>query len=129
MELGGSGVRFGTASLVFLVHRLHLSAPPVQSLFDFLFSSLFGRFVIPAWSAEVSLGNEMLREIVSVLITFAMAEALGSRVMRIPQVARDRQRAAGSNVLECGVDGRNGAVAFGSGGNVKGRFGNGDARF
>src|SRR5688572_131834 len=87
-------------------------APLVQSLLDLLLNTLLRWFVVTLLCPKVILGHEMVRMIVRVLVSLAVAEAFRAFVVRVPQMLRHGQRAAGLNVLQRRVDRRNARVAL-----------------
>src|SRR5258705_6264572 len=74
--------------------------PFVHPLLDFLFHALIGWRVVMLVGAQVILRGEMIRMVVRVLVTFAVAEAFGALVMRVAQVSRHGEGAAGADVVQ-----------------------------
>src|SRR5439155_12251215 len=99
--------------------------PFCDAFFYLLFGALVGRFAVFLCRAEVILGDEMIRVIVAVFVAFSVAELSRAFVMRIPQMFGYGESATGADIVECGIDRKNGAVTFRRGGDVKGGFGNG----
>ena len=62
-----------------------------------------GRLVVTPLLGQVGLGHPAAREVVRVEIALAVAELLGAPVVGVAQLGRDRQSAAGADVL-AGLD-------------------------
>ena len=103
--------------------------PFFDALLDFLFHALLGRLVINLVRAQIILRDKMTFAFVRVFVAVAVAEFFRAFVMCIAQMFRHGQRATGFNVLQRGVNRRDGAVAFVRGGDVNRRLGQWNSRF
>src|SRR5437773_2250924 len=104
-------------------------APGDQAFLDLHLAALLRWFVIAFLCAEVILRDEMIRVIVAVFVAFAVAKPRGSGIMRIAKMLGNGECAPAANVLQCGINGDDAAVAFWGGGDVEGGFSDGNAGF
>src|SRR5690348_2428398 len=77
--------RRSTSSFFIFGFRNH-RPPFLDAVLDFLFHALLGRLVVTLFRAQIILHDEMLRMIVRVLVSDAVAQSFRAFVMRIAQM-------------------------------------------